>query len=87
MSKRARAAALKREAERLFPPGFWDAPPKTAEQIAKEKAASLRRSAADLRRFADGGMRPKKFRKEAERMEREAAAIEAAGAEPTENQP
>jgi ABC-type Zn uptake system ZnuABC Zn-binding protein ZnuA len=75
MSKRAREEALKREHDRLFPPGFWD-DPKTLEQLAKEKATALRRSASNLRELADKGMSPKKFRKKAEQLEQEAAAIE-----------
>jgi hypothetical protein len=76
VSKRARAAALQREHDRLFPPGFWDAPSKTAAEQAREKAVNLRRSAKNLRELAERGMQPRKFAKEADRMEQEAAALE-----------
>ena len=81
VSKRARAAALKREHDRLFPPGFWDEPPKTQQQIAQDKVASLRRSAKNLRDLAERGMSTRKFTKEADKQEAEALAIEKAAAE------
>ena len=74
VSKRAREAALKREHDRLFPPGFWDAPEKSEAERAAEKRERLLRSAANLRELADRGMSPRKFRKEAEKLEAEAAA-------------
>jgi hypothetical protein len=78
VSKAARNAAFKREAARLFPEGFWDPPEKTAAEQAREKAESLRRSAANLRQLAARGMSTKKFTREATRMEAEAAALEVA---------
>jgi hypothetical protein len=77
VSKRARDAALKREAARLFPPGFWNQPEKSAAELRSAKAESLRRSAANLRELAARGMSAKKFTREAARMEAEAAALEA----------
>ena len=75
VSKRARADAMKRETARLFPEGFWDEPAKTAAELAQEKAATLRRSAANLRELAGKGMSPTKFKREAARLEAEAAAL------------
>ena len=75
VSKRARAAALKREHDRLFPPGYWNEPTKTDAEKAREKADSLRRSAANLRQLAEKGMSVRKFTRAAERMEAEAAAL------------
>lgn len=75
-SKRAREAALKREAARLFPPGFWDAPEKTDAQKAVEKATALRRSAANLRDLAERGMSKRKFIREANKIEAEANALD-----------
>jgi hypothetical protein len=76
VSKAARKAALKSEAARLFPPGFWSEPQKSAAEQGREKAASLRRSAANLRHLAALGMSKRKFTRAAERMEAEAAALE-----------
>ena len=76
MSKRARKAANEREAAKLFPPGFWDAPIKSEAQKAIEKAKALRRSAQDLRSLAARGMSPRKLLKAAERFEAEAGMLE-----------
>ena len=76
MSKRAQAAALRREAARLFPPGFWDKPPKSAEDAALGKAKALRRQAAELLALARRGMCPRKYRREAARLARRADAEE-----------
>jgi hypothetical protein len=75
VSKRARAAAMAREAARLFPPGYWEEPAKNAVELAREKAESLLRSAANLRRLAARGMSVRKFARAAERLEAEAAAL------------
>lgn len=75
VSKRAREAALKREHDRLFPPGFWDEPAKTQEQLRQEKATTLRRSAAHLRELAERGMSRKKFLREAAKLEEQANAL------------
>jgi len=77
VSKRAREAALKRECERLFPPGFWDLPEKSEEQKRREKIESLRRNAERLLHLASGGMRPRKYKKEAERLLEQARIMEA----------
>lgn len=79
-SKRARDAALKREAARLFPPGYFDAPTKSAQQIASEKAATLRRSAANLRDLAARGMSARKFLREAAKLEARADELERSNA-------
>lgn len=72
-SKRARKAWLKREAARLFPPGtFSTATPPTDRVV-------LLVSAKRLRDLAALGMSPRKFAREAARLEAEAAAIEAKG--------
>lgn len=76
-SKRAREAALKREAARLFPKGYFNEPPKSDRQIAQDRAATLRRSAENLRSLAARGMTPRKFIREAEKLEAEAAILEA----------
>lgn len=72
VSKRARKAAMKREHDRLFPPGFWDRPGETAHQRIDRMLASAR----NLRDLASRGMSPRKFIREAARIEREAAAME-----------
>jgi len=74
-SKRARAAALKREAARLFPPGFGHHEP-TEEEKRQETIKRLRRSAANLRALAARGMSPRKFPREAAKLEAEATALE-----------
>ena len=76
VSKRSREAAMKREAAKLFPPGFWDAPKKTDLEIRKQKSLSLRRSASNLRELAERGMSTGKFLKEAKRLEAWAEEIE-----------
>lgn len=68
MSKRSRRAALKREHGRLFPPGFWDGP-----AMPDNHAENLRAAARNLRELAARGMSPRKFLREAERLEKEAA--------------
>lgn len=75
VSKRAREAAMKREAEILFPPGYWTAPEKTADEIAQENIARLLRAAHNLRGLAARGMSPRKHLKAAEEMEAEADRI------------
>lgn len=66
MSKRARAVALKREAARLFPPDFdWS---RAIPQPTKRE--QLLRQATHLRDLAAQGMKPRAYRKEAERLER-----------------
>lgn len=77
-SKRARKAALKRTANELFLPGYWDTPPRTEEQQRQEKAVILRRSAETLRALAARGMSSRKYTKEAARLEAEANALEEA---------
>ena len=78
MSKRAREAALRREAARLFPLGTFSRPEPTAAEQAQVKAQMLLRSAANLRDLAARGMSVRKFIKQAERLEAEAAALTAA---------
>ena len=72
MSKRARKAALKREHDRLFPPGFWDKPEPTVE----DKRKGLLQSAANLRELAARGMNTRKYNREADRLEKEAEGLE-----------
>lgn len=71
MSKRARDAALRREAERLF--AGIDLSPTTPQPTESER---LRTHAARLRELAARGMSTRKFNKEADRAESEAARIE-----------
>lgn len=74
-SRRARKAAMKQEAAKLFPPGYFDAPTPTPAEQARQQAESLRRTAQNLRDLAARGMRRRKFAREAERLEAEADAI------------
>ena len=75
VSKRTRKAALKREAGKLFPPGYWTAPEKTTEEISQENIDRLLRTARNLRDLAARGMSPRKYLKMAEEMEAEADRI------------
>lgn len=70
MSKRARDAAMKREAARLFPPGFWDDVNKPPRQ------PTLAEQAAKLREYATmaGRAQAKKLIAKAEEIERRIAA-------------
>lgn len=77
-SKRARAAALKREHARLFPPGYWDEPEPSESEQRIARALCLRRAAADLRDLAARGMSVRKFTRAADALEAEAAALESA---------
>ncbi len=73
MSKAAKARAEKRLGEALFDPGGMPAP-----QVAQpSEIERLRRQAKELNELAERGMSPRKFKKEAARLEAEAAAIEA----------
>ena len=78
VSKRARAAAMKHERDLLFPPGYWDDPARTAEEIAHEKAEVLRRTAANLRDLAAKGMKPRAYAKKAAEFEAAADKLETA---------
>lgn len=71
ISKRARKAAIARETERLFPPGFWDKPEPTAAEITAAERESALRRAKVLRELAARGMHPRKYAAEADRLERE----------------
>jgi hypothetical protein len=75
VSERAREAAMKREAEILFPPGYWTAPEKTTEEISQAKIEGLLRAAHNLRGLAARGMSPRKHLEAAEEMEAEADRI------------
>ena len=75
-SKRARAAALAREAARLFPPGYWALAEPTPAEATAARVLALRRSAATLRELAGRGMAPRKHTRAAEALEAEAAALE-----------
>lgn len=70
MSKRSRKAALKRLYTALFPEGF----PAPVPPTHNEKESLLRR-AKELRRIAEGGMKPRAYKKEAERLEAAAGAL------------
>lgn len=74
MSKRARAAANKRENARLFPPGFWDFMKPQAETPAQHKERLLHQ-ARELRGLAERGMHPRSYRKRAEELELEARSL------------
>ena len=73
MSKRARAAANARMARELFPNGLPR--PKCALTAAARRAVLLQK-AADFRHYAACGMHPRKYAKEAARLEAEAASLE-----------
>jgi hypothetical protein len=80
MSKTSRDAAEKRLGEKLFGEGGMPAPshPQPLEQV------SLRRQAAELDRLAEGGMKPKAFRQDAENLRKRADALDnAAGIDAT----
>ncbi len=74
-SKRARDAAMKREAAKLFPPGFWDKPTPTPEELAKQKADMLLRTAKTLRDLAARGMCSRKYAREAAKLEEQANSL------------
>ena len=74
-SKRARDAAMKREAAKLFPPGFWDKPASTLEEQTRNKADGLRRTAKTLRDLAARGMNSRRYVREAAKLEEQADAI------------
>jgi hypothetical protein len=74
MSKRARKAAIERERNKLFPPGFWDQKTDEHEQRAKAIDALLRH-AKTLRDLASRGMKKRKFAKEAAKAEVEAKRL------------
>ena len=76
MSKTARKRANERETKRLFPDGFWDKPEKSEKEKNAEKIKSLRRNARFLRDLATRGMCVRKYPKEANRLEKEAAKLE-----------
>jgi hypothetical protein len=72
MSKAARAAAMKRETARLFPPGFWDKPQPTQEEQLKQKVAGIRLAAKTLRDLAARGMNRHRYTHEAAKLEAKA---------------
>lgn len=76
-SKRARDAAMKREAAKLFPPGFFDKPTPTPEEQARQKADGLRLAAKTLRELAARGMNRHRYTHEAAKLEAEADALTA----------
>jgi hypothetical protein len=78
-SKRARNAAMTREAARLFPPGYWDEPIPTEEEKRVKKIASLRAQAAACRTWASQGIQPRKLLKQATQYEAEAIELETGG--------
>lgn len=73
MSKRAAHSASARLHTALF--GGYDFNAKHVP-TAREQAATLRQSAANLRELAARGMSQRKFTKDAERLEVEAARLE-----------
>lgn len=70
MSKRARAAALQREAARLFP--GWTREDFTGRAAQPSKREQLLTQAARLRELAARGMSPRKFTREAAQLEQQA---------------
>lgn len=76
MSKRARRAAEKRLHDALFGTEPYSLKGEDKPPTPTESAARLRNYAAFLRGLADRGMRPRVHRREAERLDREAAAME-----------
>jgi len=83
ISKRARDAALKREGERLFGPGginayLHEASEEAHQAMQPTEREALLQQAGRLRDLANRGMHPRKYKREAERLEQEAANIEQA---------
>ena len=76
MSRRAREAALKIEAARLFPPGYWDTQSPDPVEETRQKALGLRRSAANLRDLASRGMNSRAYLRKAAALEAEADQLE-----------
>lgn len=77
MSKRARKAALGRLHDALFGEGATREDFTGTHTVTpSERAGHLFDRARFLRGLADGGMRPRVHRKEAERLEREAAGLD-----------
>lgn len=70
MSKRARAAATKREGERLFAGVDLNPPPPQPSERER-----LLRWAGELRAMADRGYRPRYHRKHADKIEAQANAL------------
>ena len=76
MSKRARKAAHEREEARVA--AWWakkypaPSPEEQASKEAAEKRERLLRTAANLEDLANRGMHPRKYRKEAARLRKEA---------------
>ena len=68
-SKRARKAAMAREHARLFPPDVLEAMRGRLPQSSEREQAL--RQATRLRELAGRGMHPRKYLKEAERIEAE----------------
>lgn len=75
MSKRARAAAERRLSIALFGPNGLQ-PEKRPEPTNEQKRERLLQRAREMRRFSELGMRPRAYRKEAERLEKEAAELQ-----------
>ena len=71
-SKRAHAAARARLRQELFGPNGLPGP-QAPEQNERE---SLLRQAAELRRLAAGGMKPRAYARKAAELEAQAAALE-----------
>ena len=65
---------MKREAARLFPPEIF-ANTETPEERTEKQRAALLQTAQNLRELADRGMSVRKYRREADRIEKEARAL------------
>jgi len=63
MSKRAREAALKREATRLFPPGYWDKPVPTEREKKELEIWSLLHAAENCLKFIKSKKGPREAKK------------------------
>ena len=75
VSGAAAKAAQQRNAATLFPPGYWTPPEQTPEQAKAQKGYALLRAAATLRDLAARGIHPRKYLKEAMRLEAELEAL------------
>lgn len=73
MSEATRRRVEKRENERLFEGCDFKTPPET---IA-EKQIALRQTASLLRDLAERGLHPRKYKREAAKMEKKATELEA----------
>ena len=76
VSKSTQKKAIDKVAKTLFPEGIWDKPKPTASQANANEVAKLRRQAAELRGLAQRGMNPRSYAKKADKLDKDADALE-----------